>query len=280
MNDVELQKEIDTIAALIAFADDPNLSALERIIALELAVKSVVESMTLLSKQQGPKGDSPTREQLLELIKPIIPKVHTPTKEELTALITPLIPKSKDGKTPTTEELIKLITPLIPITRNGTTPIQGIDYFVPTIEEVAREVASKYLMPSEIFRVIFSLPDNLVSALNSAQGQIKTERIEGLEKLINEVHKKHWPPFYVGQGGTSGSTTGVNISDELVTAVQSGSNVTIDLSQLGHSYSTVLQVRRNGIPQVRTAAWTQSGSSVTVLGADAGEYFEIQYTYA
>lgn len=39
---------------------------------------------------------------------------HTPTKEELVALIRPLIPQVKDGKTPTDDELIKLIKPLLP----------------------------------------------------------------------------------------------------------------------------------------------------------------------
>ena len=70
----------------------------------------------------GPPGKTPTTEELLALIKPLIPRVvdgKTPTKQELLALIRPLIPKVADGKTPTTEELLALITPLIPKVENG-----------------------------------------------------------------------------------------------------------------------------------------------------------------
>lgn len=70
----------------------------------------------------GEDGDTPTEEQLLALIKPLIPKVKdgkTPTKPELRALIRPLIPDPIPGKTPTKEELIEIITPLIPQVRDG-----------------------------------------------------------------------------------------------------------------------------------------------------------------
>lgn len=75
--------------------------------------------------ERGQDGHTPTDEELLELIVPLIPEPRrgedgkTPTTKELLALIRPLIPKVKDGKTPTKGELTALIKTLIPA------PIQG-----------------------------------------------------------------------------------------------------------------------------------------------------------
>jgi hypothetical protein len=66
---------------------------------------------------KGEDGKTPTQEELLELIKPLIPEVqdgHTPTDEELLELIKPLIPEVKNGLAPTKDELLELIKPLIP----------------------------------------------------------------------------------------------------------------------------------------------------------------------
>ena len=65
-------------------------------------------------------GETPTDEQLIALIKPLIPKAEngkdgiTPTIDELLALIRPLIPQVQNGETPSDERLISLIKPLIP----------------------------------------------------------------------------------------------------------------------------------------------------------------------
>lgn len=50
----------------------------------------------------------------------------TPSKEELLELIEPLIPQVKDGITPTKEELLALIKPLIPPSQNRTLLVQDI----------------------------------------------------------------------------------------------------------------------------------------------------------
>lgn len=66
---------------------------------------------------KGDKGDNPTDEQIVTLIRPLIPDPvpgHTPNNEELLRLIRPLIPVVQDGKTPTKRELVNLILPLIP----------------------------------------------------------------------------------------------------------------------------------------------------------------------
>lgn len=71
----------------------------------------------------GKKGDSPTTDELVSLITPLIPEPLkgekgdngvTPTRYEIESIIKPLIPVVKDGETPTDEHLISLIKPLIP----------------------------------------------------------------------------------------------------------------------------------------------------------------------
>ena len=73
-------------------------------------------------------GHTPTDEELLRIIKPLIPVAkdgepgHTPTANEILALVRPLIPKVKDGATPTKEELLALIKPLVPDIKDADTP--------------------------------------------------------------------------------------------------------------------------------------------------------------
>jgi len=77
---------------------------------------------------QGLPGHTPTKEELLELIKPLIPNIpevihgKTPSREELLALIEPLIPEPRHGETPTVDKLLGLIKPLIPKVKDGETP--------------------------------------------------------------------------------------------------------------------------------------------------------------
>lgn len=73
------------------------------------------------------------REEIKQLVKEAIEEIELPqdgidavppTKEELLELIRPLIPKVQNGKTPTRVELVKLIKPLIP---SPIVPLDGKD---------------------------------------------------------------------------------------------------------------------------------------------------------
>lgn len=117
------------------------------------------------SKLKGEDGHTPTNEEIVELIKPLIPLVKngdTPTQEMLLGLIKPLIPKVQNGKTPTKEELIALITPLL------RTPIAGVDYDIPKIDEesIVKKLLPKIKIPpakaipltgAEVIRLINAL---------------------------------------------------------------------------------------------------------------------------
>lgn len=79
-----------------------------------------------------------------------------------------------------------------------------------------------------------------------------------------------------GSGGGSGS----NVDTKVVTAVQSGSDVTIDLTQLPHTFVAIEVVFQNGQAKTPIAYWSLAGSTITVFNASAADdSFMIQYTY-
>ena len=85
------------------------------------AKEKLEELQTIIFKgdkgETGQDAHTPTNEELIALIKPLIPSPvagHTPTKEEILALVKPLIPQVKDGQAPSDERLIDLIKPLLP----------------------------------------------------------------------------------------------------------------------------------------------------------------------
>lgn len=72
---------------------------------------------------------------------------------------------------------------------------------------------------------------------------------------------------------------GSNIATEVVTAVQSGGNITLDLTTLAHTFVAIEVVFRNGQGITPVTSWSRSGNTITVLNADASEVFMVQYTY-
>ena len=77
----------------------------------------------------------------------------------------------------------------------------------------------------------------------------------------------------------SGGGTGTNIATERVTPVTSGSDITLDLTTLAHTFVAVEVVFRNGPATTPTLDWTLSGSMITVFNADNTEIFQVQYTW-
>lgn len=81
------------VEALVA-----RLPDIERSVTAHLTEKALAAVSARIAEITGIKGDDG----------------HTPTKAELVALIKPLIPKPKEGKTPSDAKLLSLIKPLIP----------------------------------------------------------------------------------------------------------------------------------------------------------------------
>lgn len=85
-------------------------------------------------------------------------------------------------------------------------------------------------------------------------------------------------------GGAGSSMTTSSVTTQyLLNAVQSGNDVTIALSQLTNfaTFSAIITLYRNNVPQTLGASYnfTVSGSTVTIFNADAGEIFNITYSF-
>lgn len=110
---------VDRLGVLV----DEHKESLKTIFRYETLVERYekeAERIGSIVPEKGEKGDMPTDEELLKLIRPLIPnpikgdKGDSPTEKELLSLIKPLIPTVKDGKAPTKAELLAIIKPLIP----------------------------------------------------------------------------------------------------------------------------------------------------------------------
>ncbi len=76
------------------------------------------------------------------------------------------------------------------------------------------------------------------------------------------------------------------LATEALTGTQSGGNVTLDLTQLAHTFSAILLVTRQGQivtpgtnPGDGSSRWSRSSNTITIYNADAAESFLVQYTY-
>lgn len=198
-------KTLATIEALMRVADtqgaaDEMVRAFEAFMQAFLLLKADNEEER---KVQALK----IKNSLAELVQTIA-KAQTATAAALAV---------KDGYTPvpgvdfpSQKQFGEIIRGMIPPPVPGKTPVLGVDFKVPTTDQVAELMANKYVTSSEIFKVIFNLPDNVIMAINGGESQIKPERIEGLAELMLNVKKKYWQPFWAGNGGGPASSgTGV-----------------------------------------------------------------------
>lgn len=193
-------------------AERPPLSAFLR------KQKEEEVDVKVLRGKQGDKGDSPT-------------------KEELVSLITPLIPEPKDGKTPSKQELLSLIKPLIP------DPIKGDDGITPSLEELEAIVLS--LIPE--VEIPELAPKDLIEKINKAKtAKISRARVEGmdeLEGLAKSANKNVQNILSLGGSRqtiikNNGSLTGtgvttINFTGGTVTKVGNGEEITVPLGGTG-----------------------------------------------
>lgn len=84
------------------------------------------------------------------------------------------------------------------------------------------------------------------------------------------------------QPGGSGSG-GTNVALERLLPTQSGSNITLNLTQLSNVYLDILGIFKNGQLLNETDAsfgWSQAGDTITVLNGFTSDIFYVDYTYA
>lgn len=77
-----------------------------------------------------------------------------------------------------------------------------------------------------------------------------------------------------------GGGGGLSATQEVLAGAQDGADVDLTLSGLAQTYVEILGVYRNGQLLTPTTDWGIAAGVITVYNADAGEVFQIAYTYA
>lgn len=152
----------------------------------------------------------------------------------------------------------------------------------------------------------------IISKINEKPEVIQIKSIKGLENYLKNLQRAIREAAQGGgkmvHGGGMTLTAGTNVTlvrnsngtwtvsasgggssslaTEQVTAVASGTDVTIDLTQLAHMLVTALFVTRNGqvlMPNGNAnlpgSSWSKSGTVITVYNADPSDIYLIQYGY-
>jgi len=162
----------------------------------------------------------------------------------------------KDGRTPTNGELEALMIPII-------------NRLFGSVEIKQPEVTTDFV--KEIIKVMKSLPE---------VDRLEIQDIRNAQQFLFNGKKYRIEELMHGGGGSTSSGFAVTSQYQL-TAVQSGSDVTIDLSQLTYfsTYEEIITVFRNNIPQTQTLNFTIAGPTLLIYNADASEVFNVTYSY-
>lgn len=204
---------------------------------------------------------------------------HTPTVEELVDIITPLIPEVKDGHTPTESELIELIIPLIPEPLNG---IDGQDYILTDQDkqEIAQQIevpiVEKVIEKTEVIKEISKkeTADQLLKKLETLNETLDYSKlknkpdIEQLEKDIQKVHRQ------------SSKTYGLKELEDVSVATPTNNQTLVYNSTTGKwenqtpssgsgTVTSVSVVTANGFTGVVANATTTPAITIDASGLDA-----------
>lgn len=145
-------------------------------------------------------------------------------------------------------------------------------------EQGPTDEAMKIMMVEQLKNLEVKDFPALERALASYRSQL-ARPFEGGKQAGKIYGKDTW-----ARGGGSGSTSsGKTVTTQyLLTAVQAGDDVTIDLTQLTNwaTFDQLITVTRNNIPQTQTLNFTLSGSTLTILNAVADDVFNATYSYS
>lgn len=193
-------------------------------------MKVEIEGISVLTLK-GDEGHTPTDNELVALIKPLIPIVkdgHTPTDSELLALIRPLIPKVKDGETPSDAKLLSLIKPLV---KDGYTPKKGVDY------DDGKDGSP-------------DTPEEVVAKVNSSKKKIRAEQVVGLPDVLRAVDEIGKYPMGKEAGGggnvirwlsngvvVSAHVTEINFSTNITPVYDGNGRLTLTASGTSTTYT-------------------------------------------
>lgn len=192
---------------------------------------------------------------------------------------------------------------------NGKTPKRGVDYFhEKDIKSLTDAVLKKLPKPKDGKNAEVNVEEVVATLLNAPKGKrLTVNHIDGLREGIEQTARAFTAQLgkgYLHGGGdtvkagtnvtltknsdgtttisASGSGGGANVSTEKLTPTTSGSNITLNLTGLTHTFTAILGVYKNGQlldPNDTSFGWSRSSNTITVLNATTDDVFLIQYTY-
>jgi hypothetical protein len=187
----------------------------------------------------------------------------------------------KDAEMIDMDFLVETVLSQIPKPENGKDAV--IDY-----NEVAELVIEKLKADSKLsMNDIKGFREEMASYRNQLAGKIygKDTWARGSGTTVSAGSNVTLVPQSDGtvQINASGGGSGTNVTTQYqLTAVQAGSDVTIDLAQLTNfaTFSDLIAIYRNNIMQTEGIDFTVAGPIVTINSADASEIFNATYAYA
>ena len=132
-------------------------------------VKSIIENLKL---QKGDDGHTPTEEELIELIRPLIPE--------------PI--KGEDAEPITDEQLLALIKPLIPEAVDGEDGEDGQDYFL-TEQDLVDIAALVEVEVPEVKEMTVERLTELLKGIQEGDKVLDVSNIAGLEDKIRKIEQ-------------------------------------------------------------------------------------------
>ncbi len=232
---------------------------------------------------KGDKGDTPSTDELVSIITPLIPepikgdKGEKPTADELLEIISPLIPepiKGEDGHTPTEKEIVSIIKPLIPKPIKGDKGEDGKDVDENVINDIQAKVNRALDISSRDYD-LSELKDVSPSIANATNGQVlKKNSTTGLWEAGNDTGSTSFitltdtPSTYSGQAGkypkVNAGETGLEFASVDLSGYVPYTGATQDVD-LGAYGIELTEVRANSSAGLLLEA--NNGTDVGLLGA-------------
>ena len=217
------QKKLQKFAKLI---DNGNVAILEYLMELDDKIEAELPNIKdIISRVKGEKGDTPTRDELLALIEPLIPHIEQPLdgqdyvltdydKKEIAQLV----------KVPIVEKVIEKTTEIVrePVITRTTTETKVENPYILTGEAVVDSINELPLDPD--LQIDAKHIKNLPKAVNNIMAGGTNgilEIVAGTNITVDKSNPKY--PVVSSTGGSGG-----------VTSIIAGTNITIDpVSGLG-----------------------------------------------
>ena len=233
----KMEKEMEKMMTEMKTQDPVNSGFIEKLVK-RITDKTISD---LIKETKGDKGDTPTKEELLSIIKPLIPE---PIKgDKPVAGIDYQIPQ--DGYTPIKNKDYK----------DGYTPIKGKDYFD---GQDGRNPEPKEIIPLVLKQIPEQKPQELAKKLNTLTEEIKMSVIAGLQKELQVLRQNISGVKRAKTGGGTG-----NFLSEEPSGVVNNSNTTFTLTNTPKNNSLLViwngQIQRPGASN----EYTLSGKIIT-----------------